>query len=63
MDIQDKVVSNNPEAQIDKLNIAYVYAAQQHRGQIRQSGEAYLSHPYKYQVILQNLFAFLFFKI
>ena len=27
MDIQDKVVSNNPEAQIDKLNIAYVYAA------------------------------------
>ena len=31
MDIQDKVLSNNPEAQIDKLNIAYVYAAQQHR--------------------------------
>ena len=27
MDIQDKVLSNNPEAQIDKLNIAYVYAA------------------------------------
>ncbi len=55
MDIQDKVVSNNPEAQIDKLNIAYVYAAQQHRGQIRQSGEAYLSHPLNVAYILAEM--------
>lgn len=55
MDIQDKVLSNNPEAQIDKLNIAYVYAAQQHRGQIRQSGEAYLSHPLNVAYILAEM--------
>ena len=55
MDIQDKVLSNNPEAQIDRLNIAYVYAAQQHRGQIRQSGEAYLSHPLNVAYILAEM--------
>lgn len=55
MDIQDKVLSNNPEAQIDKLNIAYVYAAQQHRGQLRQSGEAYLSHPLNVAYILAEM--------
>lgn len=55
MDIQDKVLSNNPESQIDKLNIAYVYAAQQHRGQIRQSGEAYLSHPLNVAYILAEM--------
>ena len=55
MDIQDKVLSNNPEAQIDQLNIAYVYAAQQHRGQIRQSGEAYLSHPLNVAYILAEM--------
>lgn len=55
MDIQDKVLSNNPEAQIDKLNRAYVYAAQQHRGQLRQSGEAYLSHPLNVAYILAEM--------
>ena len=55
MDIQDKVLSNNPEAQIDRLNIAYVYAAQQHRGQLRQSGEAYLSHPLNVAYILAEM--------
>lgn len=55
MDIQDKVLSNNPDADIDKLNTAYVYAAQQHRGQIRQSGEAYLSHPLNVAYILAEM--------
>ncbi len=55
MDIQDTVLKNNPEAPIDKLNIAYVYAAQQHRGQLRQSGEAYLSHPLNVAYILADM--------
>ncbi len=55
MDIQETVLKNNPEAQIDKLNIAYVYAAQQHRGQLRQSGEAYLSHPLNVAYILADM--------
>ncbi len=55
MDIQDKILSNNPENQIDKLHTAYVYAAQQHRGQIRQSGEAYLSHPLNVAYILAEM--------
>lgn len=55
MDIQDKVLKNNPDADIYKLNMAYVYAAQQHRGQIRQSGEAYLSHPLNVAFILADM--------
>lgn len=55
MDIQDLILKNNPNANIDKLHKGYVYAAQQHRGQIRQSGEAYLSHPLNVAYILAEM--------
>ncbi len=55
MDIQDKVLECNPSANIDKLHLGYVYAAQQHRGQLRKSGEAYLSHPLNVAYILAEM--------
>ncbi|MDR2883870.1 MAG: HD domain-containing protein, partial [Deferribacteraceae bacterium] len=44
MDIQD-LLKDRPESELDQLHVAYVYAAQKHFGQLRQSGEPYLSHP------------------
>ncbi len=55
MDIQDLILKNNPNADMEKLHRAYVYTAQQHRGQIRQSGEAYLSHPLNVGYILAEM--------
>lgn len=55
MDIQDMILKNNPKANIDKLHMGYVYAAQQHKGQLRQSGEAYLSHPLNVAFILADM--------
>ena len=55
IDIQEKILKNNPDANIEKLHCAYIYAAQQHRGQTRQSGEAYLSHPLHVSSILADM--------
>jgi len=57
MDIQEKILQNNKNAQADleKLHKAYVYAAQKHRGQLRQSGEPYLSHPLCVSYILAEM--------
>lgn len=55
MDIQDKILKHNPKANIERLHMGYVYAAQQHRGQLRQSGEAYLSHPLNVAYILADM--------
>lgn len=57
MDIQEEVlkVSVSPQADLEKLQKAYVYAAQKHRGQLRQSGEPYLSHPLYVSYILASM--------
>ena len=44
-DIQEAVLKYNPKADLDILWNAYLFSAKAHRGQMRQSGEAYLSHP------------------
>ncbi|UCC39386.1 MAG: bifunctional (p)ppGpp synthetase/guanosine-3',5'-bis(diphosphate) 3'-pyrophosphohydrolase [Candidatus Aminicenantes bacterium] len=44
-DILEKVSSSYNEKDINLLKKAYVFAAQAHKGQIRRSGEPYLSHP------------------
>ncbi|MDL2314325.1 bifunctional (p)ppGpp synthetase/guanosine-3',5'-bis(diphosphate) 3'-pyrophosphohydrolase [Desulfovibrio sp. OttesenSCG-928-C14] len=44
-DILDKVESYNPEADLEAIRKAYVFAAAGHSGQVRLSGEPYLSHP------------------
>lgn len=44
-EILDKVNENNHEANLELIQHAYVYAASAHAGQMRLSGEPYLSHP------------------
>lgn len=44
-----------PNADVDLVYKAYVFAAKMHRGQTRLSGEPYLSHPIEVAVILANM--------
>ncbi len=44
-DILDKIASYRPDADIEAIRKAYVFAAALHAGQTRLSGEPYLSHP------------------
>ena len=44
-DILDVVAANAPDADLELIQKAYVYAAAAHQGQTRLSGEPYLSHP------------------
>ncbi len=53
--ILQKVRAYQPEADIDLLRRAYVVAAQAHGGQVRRSGEPYLTHPLEVAAILADL--------
>ena len=44
-EILDKAAENNGDANLELIQHAYVYAATAHAGQMRLSGEPYLSHP------------------
>ncbi len=54
-DIQEKIASYHPEADFELLRRAYVFSAMAHRGQVRRSGEPYLSHPLEVAYILADL--------
>ena len=54
-DILDKIVENNPGADLDVIDRAYVYSARGHAGQMRLSGEPYLSHPLEVAAILADM--------
>jgi len=54
-DIQDKIAAYQPEADFDLLRRAYVFSAMAHRGQVRRSGEPYLTHPLEVAYILADL--------
>lgn len=54
-DILDKVSALYPEKEIGLLQKAYVFAAQAHKGQIRRSGEPYLSHPLEVTNMLADM--------
>lgn len=54
-DILDKVFDNNPDADLDIIDRAYVYSARVHDGQVRLSGEPYLSHPLEVAGILADM--------
>ncbi len=54
-DILDRLVSYNPSADTDLLRKAYVFSAKVHLGQVRLSGEAYLTHPLEVAGILTQL--------
>jgi len=54
-DIQEQVLFYMPDADLELLRRAYVFSAMEHRGQVRSSGEAYLTHPLEVAYILAEL--------
>ncbi len=54
-DILDQLRKNNPEANINEVEKAYVYSAKVHQGQLRRSGEPYLVHPLSVALIIAQL--------
>jgi GTP pyrophosphokinase len=54
-DILDRLASYHPNADIDLLKKAYVFSAKVHMGQVRLSGESYLTHPLEVAGILTQL--------
>lgn len=54
-DILDMVSAYNPDADLDLIKKAYVFAAKAHQGQTRRSGEPYLIHPMEVAGILARM--------
>jgi len=54
-DITSKIHSYHPTADTNLIEKAYVYSAKVHKGQVRLSGEPYLSHPLEVAGILANM--------
>ncbi len=54
-DILEKIQAYNTTADFDLLRKAYVFCAKVHQGQVRLSGEPYLTHPMEVAFILAQL--------
>jgi len=54
-DIIDKITEYHPDANLDIIDRAYIYSARVHDGQVRLSGEPYLSHPLEVAGILADM--------
>ncbi len=54
-DLERKVHQYHPSADLELLRKAYVFSAREHKGQVRQSGEPYLSHPLEVANILAEM--------
>lgn len=54
-DIIEKAADNHPDADLSIIDRAYIFSAQVHDGQVRLSGEPYLSHPLEVAGILADL--------
>jgi len=54
-DIIDRISEYNPEADLDLIDRSYIYSARVHDGQVRLSGEPYLSHPLEVAGILSEM--------
>src|SRR3954471_103670 len=53
--ISSKVASYYPEAKLDLIKKAYLFADEAHRGQLRSSGEPYMIHPTEVAQTLADL--------
>jgi guanosine-3',5'-bis(diphosphate) 3'-pyrophosphohydrolase len=53
--IIDKISEYHPEADLDIIERAYIYSARVHAGQVRLSGEPYLSHPLEVAGIISDM--------
>ncbi len=54
-DIIESLLSYHPKADVRLVEKAYVYSAKAHQGQVRLSGEPYLSHPLEVAYILTKM--------
>jgi GTP pyrophosphokinase len=54
-DIIDRITEYHPQADLDIIDRAYIYSARVHDGQVRLSGEPYLSHPLEVAGILSDM--------
>ncbi|RLB25560.1 MAG: GTP pyrophosphokinase [Deltaproteobacteria bacterium] len=54
-DITNQILKYHPKANLDLVEKAYVYSAKVHKGQVRLSGEPYLSHPLEVAYILATM--------
>jgi len=54
-DILEKIRAFNSDADLDTVRKAYVFSAKVHQGQVRLSGEPYLTHPMEVAYILVQL--------
>ena len=54
-DTIDKIAEYQPQADLDIIDRAYIYSARVHDGQVRLSGEPYLSHPLEVAGILSDM--------
>jgi len=54
-DIIDRISEYNPDADLDLIDRSYIYSARVHAGQVRLSGEPYLSHPLEVAGILAEM--------
>ena len=55
LELTDKVRRNRPGDDLELLRRAYDFAAEQHKGQTRLSGEPYLSHPVEVAHLLADM--------
>ncbi|MCP4602173.1 MAG: bifunctional (p)ppGpp synthetase/guanosine-3',5'-bis(diphosphate) 3'-pyrophosphohydrolase [Proteobacteria bacterium] len=44
-DVIDLYLKKHPQGDISRIQRAYIYSARQHEGQLRKSGEPYMTHP------------------
>lgn len=54
-DILNSISSYHPNPDLDIIRKAYIFSAKHHAGQVRRSGEPYLSHPLEVAKILTDL--------
>ena len=53
--LASKARVNNPDADIDLLHRAYEFSAMEHKGQVRRSGEAYITHPLEVAALVADM--------
>jgi guanosine-3',5'-bis(diphosphate) 3'-pyrophosphohydrolase len=54
-DVIEEMEKHNPEAEVSLVRKAYIFSAQQHKDQVRRSGEPYLIHPLSVAMILAEM--------
>lgn len=54
-DLLERIHGYNPTADLALIERAYEYSAQVHRGQVRASGEAYVTHPLEVATIIADM--------